>query len=127
MDRIDLHVFVPEVKVEKLVLVKTQNLESSASVRERVQKARIVQEKRFAGTTFHTNAEMHTKAVKDYCPLPDVVLSFLRRAVSQMHLSARGYYKVIKVSRTIADLSQEKNITISHVAEALQYRHEMPQ
>ncbi len=122
LDRIDLHSFVPEVKVEKLVDTSVRKSESSHEVRQRVQKARIIQEKRFRGASYCSNAEMTTNAVKEYCALSSEVLGFLRQAVSRMHLSARSYYRVIKVARTIADLSKDTEITISHVAEALQYR-----
>jgi magnesium chelatase family protein len=122
MDRIDLHVRVPEVAVDKLVHQKKGSAESSASVRSRVQIARNIQIKRFANSSFQSNGEMSNKTLKDFCPLTPEVLGFLRQAVLRMHLSARSYYRVIKVSRSIADLSQEKIITISHVAEALQYR-----
>jgi magnesium chelatase family protein len=122
MDRIDLHVYVPEVKVEKLVAQNVSQSESSDSIQKRVQRARNIQHKRFIHTQFQSNGEMHTKAVKQFCPLSPDVLVFLRQAVSRMHLSARGYYRVVKVSRTIADLEKSKEIILSHVAEALQFK-----
>jgi magnesium chelatase family protein len=122
MDRIDLHVYVPEVKVEKLVTQGASQSESSETIQKRVQKARDIQHKRFLHTDIQSNGEMSTKAVKQFCELSPQVLSFLRRAVSSMHLSARGYYRVLKVSRTIADLEKAEDITISHVAEALQFK-----
>jgi magnesium chelatase family protein len=126
IDRIDLHLEVPAVKVEKLVTTETQkmreNAESSKIIKSRVQKARNLQTKRFGKTKLKSNAEMATKEVKQFCPLSQDCLSLLRQAVSQLNLSARAYYRVIKVSRTIADLAGEKEITSSYIAEALQYR-----
>ncbi len=122
IDRIDLHLEVPAVKVEKL----TQNLklktENSKAIKIRVQKARNLQTKRFVKTKLKANTEMATKEVKKFCPLSSGCLSLLRQAVSQLNLSARAYYRVIKVSRTIADLAGEKDITSTHIAESLQYR-----
>lgn len=120
IDRIDLHVMVPIVATEKLTGSITA--ESSAVVQKRVQRARDKQTQRFSDSHIQSNAEMTTRMVKEFCPLSEEVLSFLRQAVSRMGLSARGYYRVIKVSRTIADLSGEKDILLPHVAEALQYR-----
>lgn len=122
MDRIDLHVYVPEVKVDKLVTQGATPSESSATIQKRVQKARDIQHKRFNHTDIQSNGEMNTKAVKQFCELSSGALSFLRRAVSSMHLSARGYYRVVKVSRTIADLEKAKDITVTHIAEALQFK-----
>lgn len=121
LDRIDLHVHVPAVKVEKLASAGA-SAESSAAIRKRVQEARNLQLRRFRYSGISSNNEMSTKLVKEICPLPPDVLAFLRQAVVRLGLSARSYYRVIKVSRTIADLGTEKNIIISHVAEALQYR-----
>jgi magnesium chelatase family protein len=65
---------------------------------------------------------MTTKAVKEFCPLADEVLSFLRQAVARLHLSARSYYRIIKLGRTIADLDAEEDISLQHIAEAIQFR-----
>src|SRR3989344_3101824 len=121
VDRIDLHVHVPAVKVEKLTSPGGKS-ESSAWVRRRVQKARDVQVRRFRKLGITSNAEMSTRMVKEYCALSTDVHAFLQQAVVKMGLSARGYYRVIKVSRSIADLENETHIILSHVAEALQYR-----
>ncbi len=120
IDRIDLHVSVPAVNVEKLT--GTGNLETSERIKNRVQTARNKQLQRFNQMKWKANAELSTKAVKELCALSTEVNAFLRQAVNQLHLSARGFYRVIKVSRTIADLAEEKNIALPHVAEALQYR-----
>lgn len=122
LDRIDLHVDVPAVDVEKLTSENTV-AESSASIRKRVQAARTVQLKRFKNRRkIKSNAEMRTKHVKKYCPLDQECLNILRQAVSTMNLSARAYYKTIKLARTIADLAQEEKIKPGFIAEALQYR-----
>lgn len=121
IDRIDLHVDVPAVEVEKLT---AENLKSEKStlIRRRVQKARNLQLKRFKKTSLICNAEMKTKDIKEFCHLSQKVLQVLRQAVSQMNLTARSYYKVIKLGRTIADLAGEKEIKSDHIAEALMYR-----
>jgi len=121
LDRIDLHVHVPAVQPEKLTLDKGKS-ESSVSVRTRVQKARDQQLTRFKNLHISSNAEMSTKMVKEWCPLSEDAMKFMRQAITQYSLSARSFYRMIKVARTIADLSGEKDITISHIAEALQYR-----
>ena len=121
LDRIDLHVPVPAVAVDKITGVQTPG-ESSRIVQARVQKARDRQLKRLAGTEFTANAEMSTRAVKDVCALSSDVLTFLHQAVGRLGLSARSYYRVIKVGRTIADLAGDRDLAVMHIAEALQYR-----
>ena len=121
IDRIDLHVHVPAVSVEKLAASKI-TAESSRSIQIRIQSARDRQQKRFAALTIASNSEMNTKMVKEYCVLPADVQAFLQQAISRLGLSARSYYRVLKVSRTIADLENAKTVELSHVAEALQYR-----
>lgn len=121
IDRIDLHVHVPAVKVEKLTGEAIKS-ETSASIQKRVQLAREISERRFKKIGLHANAEMSTKMIKNFCVLTNDVSSFLQQAVSRLGLSARSYYRVIKVSQTIADLARDNVIKLSHVAEALQYR-----
>ena len=96
--------------------------EESASVQKRVQAARERQRKRFEGERVKSNSEMTSGKVKKYCFLNGECLGLLRQAVSAMGLSARGYYKTIKVAQTIADLSGEEKIRVDHIGEALQYR-----
>lgn len=120
IDRIDLHIDLPPVKIEKLT--QESECESSQIVQKRVQKARNIQTKRYKKTKLVCNSDLSAKAIKEYVDLSKDCLSLLQQAVSAMHLSARTYYRVIKVARTIADLSGEKTISVPHIAEALQYR-----
>ncbi len=122
MDRIDLHLEVPAVKIEKLTESYKLKTENSKEIKKRVQKARDQQTKRFKRTNLKNNAEMGTKEVKQFCELSNDCLNLLRQAVIQMNLSARSYYRIIKLGRTIADLESEKEISAAHIAEALQYR-----
>lgn len=121
IDRIDIHLALPPVKVEKL----TGNFKSEKSkkVQKRVQKARDAQTKRFKNTDLICNADMGSKEVKQFCPLDKDSLSLLIKASVSMQLSARSYFKIIKLSRTIADLENSSQINIHHIAEALQYRY----
>lgn len=121
LDRIDLHLEIPTVRVEKLTDERIK-IEDSKTIRKRVQKARDIQTKRFKGMKILSNGEMGAKQVREFCQLSTECLNLLRQAVVQMNLSARGYYRVIKISRTIADLAGEEKITATHIAEALQYR-----
>lgn len=123
IDRIDIHVDVPKVRVEKLEdLQKRSSAETSKVIRERVQKARTRQLTRLRKTRFLSNSEMTTKAVREFCGLSDDCQKLLTAAARQLNLSARSYYKVIKIARTVADLAGEQEITPSSLAEALQYR-----
>lgn len=116
MDRIDIHIEVPRLKFEKLT--DESVAESSVEIRKRVEAARRIQEKRLS----KTNSEMTPKELKNYCRVDEQSKNLLRTAVNQFHLSARQYTRVLKVARTIADLSGTKNIEHRHIAEALQYR-----
>ena len=120
LDRIDLHVEVPKVKFDKLT--NDQAAESSVEIRKRVEQARLTQQKRFEGLDVITNSEMSSRQTNEFCPVDDKTLELLRQAVNQLGLSARSYFRILKLARTIADLSGEENIKLEHVAEALQYR-----
>jgi magnesium chelatase family protein len=124
LDRIDLHVEVPKVKFDKLVDDKTY--ESSADIRQRVVAARKIQSRRFSAAGkdpgIITNSEMSSRQTNDFCPVDEKTTDLLRRAVNQLGLSARSYFRVLKLGRTIADLASEEKIKLEHVAEALQYR-----
>lgn len=122
LDRIDLHVPVPKTEFEKLDSGTAG--EYSATVRERVQKARDIQTERFKGTKIITNAEMSSQMIKKFCVINEDSKNLLRIAVNHKNLSARGYHRVLKLSRTIADLESSEIISTSNIAEALQYRPE---
>jgi magnesium chelatase family protein len=124
LDRIDLQIKVKAVPMHDLTA--SQKSESSDEIKQRVQNARERQLKRFTSTTILTNAEMNTKELKAYCSLDSDGQALLAQAVSKMHLSARSYYRTIKVARTIADLADTLNITKAHLAESLQYRFTDP-
>lgn len=120
LDRIDLHVEVPRVKFDKLS--SADLAEPSANVRERVEEARERQTRRLQGRPIHANSEMRNPEIREFCKLDDQSLELLRAAVTQMHLSARAYNRILKLSRTIADLAKSDDIKMEYVAEALQFR-----
>lgn len=122
LDRIDLHVTVQEVEVEKLAKAGTQDRERSEAIRQRVISARKRQLKRYVSSKFLMNAELGSQAVKKYCVLTEQAEKLLHQAIKKYGLSARSYFKVIKVAQTIADLANRKMIEVEHIAEALQYR-----
>lgn len=123
IDRIDLHLEVPAVKPEKLTSKGGKiKSETSKQIKKRVQEARNLQLQRFKGTKLKSNAEMSAKNIKKFCFLSEECLDLLNHAMNQMNLSARGFHKMIKLARTIADLEGEKKIRINHLSEALQYR-----
>jgi magnesium chelatase family protein len=118
MDRIDLSVSVPRVQYEKLVLNDSEN--SSPKIREKVIKAREIQRQRFGKNM--TNSEMSLPQIKKYCQISGNSAELLKKYVDSGHLSARGYHRVLKTARTIADLEESENIKYDHVSEALTYR-----
>jgi len=123
MDRIDIHINVPALDVDELMergVVKKP--ERSISVRERVLRARKIQLKRFEKDGIYTNSDMKNKHIKKYCVLDSAGQAILKQAVNTYGLSARTYFRIIKVARTIADLAGRKDIDATCVAEALQYR-----
>ncbi|HEX6306296.1 MAG TPA: YifB family Mg chelatase-like AAA ATPase, partial [Anaerolineales bacterium] len=120
LDRIDIHIEVPRVEYEKLS--DNRAGESSATVQARVEAARGLQRQRFDGTSLTCNAEMHPAEVRKFCQLDDTCRGLMRSAMNQMQLSARAYHRVLKLSRTIADMAGCEAIQPAHLAEALQYR-----
>ncbi|HUB67983.1 MAG TPA: YifB family Mg chelatase-like AAA ATPase [Candidatus Methylacidiphilales bacterium] len=121
LDRIDIHVEVPAVKHE--TLLRPHAAETSAEIRARVLKARQVQQERFAGKRkVRCNAQMSPKDIKTFVPLDSDSESLLRMALSELNLSARAYDRILKVSRTIADLAGSEKVDATHLSEAIQYR-----
>lgn len=120
LDRIDIHVTVGPVKEEELVSETRE--EPSKSLREKVQKARAIQKQRFGSSGLRTNSEMNAVEIRKYCVMEPDATRLLNQAISRLSLSARSYFKIIKLSQTIADLEGNKTIGISDVSEALQYR-----
>ena len=122
LDRIDMHIDVPSVETQKLVNEEGTGKEKSAAIQKRVQKARNIQLKRFKDSRLKSNSEMTTRDVKKFCQIDEASKVMMISAAATMNLSARSYFKVIKIARTIADLEESKKITKIHIAEALQYR-----
>ncbi|RJQ38460.1 ATP-binding protein [Candidatus Microgenomates bacterium] len=125
LDRIDIHLEVPAVNVEKLTLENPNiKIEDSKTIKKRVQKARDIQTKRFKKTfgKISSNCEMTNRDIKQFCELSTECINLLRLAVSKMNLSARSYNRTIKLSRSIADLQQSEKIQAHHISEALQFR-----
>ncbi len=120
LDRIDIFVDVPRVDYEKLADDRVG--EKAESVRARVETARDVQRQRFTGTKLACNNEMTAMEVKQFCPVDGAAQALLRAAMKQMALSARAFHRVLKLSRTIADLAGAEQIQAPHLAEAIQYR-----
>jgi len=121
LDRIDLHVEVTPVSFNELSSQKTS--ETSEAVRERVIRAREVQAKRFEGHAgIYSNAQMSSKLLKEICTINNIGQTLLKAAMDKLNLSARAYDRILKVSRTIADLEGSEDIKPEHLAEAIQYR-----
>jgi magnesium chelatase family protein len=122
LDRIDIHIDVPAVNISKITEDDDTSIETSKVVRNRVEKARKRQLKRFQGKKIITNSDMSAKDIKIFIQIDAAAKDVLRNAVKKFALSARSYHKVIKVAQTIADLSQSETIKKEHVLEALHYR-----
>ena len=120
MDRIDLHISVSNVTYDDLSSDKLA--EESSVVRERVNKARQIQLKRFENTGIFSNSKMSSEMLKQYCVLDEEGEKIIKDAFDKLNLSARAYTRILKVARTIADLAGEENISVMHIREALQYR-----
>lgn len=124
LDRIDLHINVPAVETEKILATVTRG-ESSAEIRQKVRAARERQGKRLGKLGIFCNAQMKNKQVKEFCRLESDGGRILRLATEKFDLSARSYFRVLKVARTIADLEGSQNILARHLSEALQYREKV--
>ncbi|HQC64426.1 MAG TPA: YifB family Mg chelatase-like AAA ATPase [Anaerolineaceae bacterium] len=120
LDRIDIHAHVPRVDFQKLS--SQRQGESSEIIRARVEAARQKQTERFAGTRLVSNADMTPAEIRQFCKLDTPCEQLMKTAMRQMRLTARGYHRVLKLSRTIADLDGVEHIMQHHIAEALQYR-----
>lgn len=121
LDRIDLHVEVNSVNKDKYFDDDTE-IESSKKIRERVNKAREIQLKRYSKTGIFFNSQLNNKMIKKYCKIDNKSKEFLNEAFDKFSLSARAYNKILKIARTIADLEGSEDIRFEHIAEALQYR-----
>jgi magnesium chelatase family protein len=120
LDRIDIHLEVPAVRYKELT--DERRGEASAAIRERVNRAREVQRRRFAGRDIHGNAQMTTRDVERWCLPDEEGEKLLRTAIEKLGLTARAYHRVLKLARTIADLAGEEAVAAGHVSEAIQYR-----
>ncbi len=120
LDRIDIHIEVPKVDFEQLS--DKRKGESSDEIRRRVMKARKIQEERFRESDIHYNAQMGRKDIEKHCELDATSENLLKNAMEKLNLSARAYDRILKVSRTIADLEGSSEIRPADIAEAIQYR-----
>lgn len=121
LDRIDLHVEVTPVPFSELSTLRPQ--ENSEAIRDKVIKAREIQEERYKNNNgVYCNAQMSSKMLKEICVISTAGQNLLKTAMERLNLSARAYDRILKVSRTIADLAASADIKIEHLAEAIQYR-----
>lgn len=122
LDRIDIHIEIVPVPFDKLA--EESALESSAAIRERVIKARLIQEERFREKEgVYCNAQMNSKLLRAHA-MPDTAgTTLLKNAMQRLNLSARAYDRILKVSRTIADLAASDKVEVHHIAEAINYRN----
>ncbi|HKH82766.1 MAG TPA: YifB family Mg chelatase-like AAA ATPase, partial [Gemmatimonadales bacterium] len=121
LDRIDIHLEVPAVAYRDLTSDNPE--EASSTIRNRVERARVIQRVRFREQRgVYANAHMSTRDLRRHCRLSEPVEAVLRQAVTRLNLSARAYHRVLKIARTIADLAGAAELTTAHVSEAIQYR-----
>lgn len=120
LDRFDICVEVQELSYQDLS--KSHENESSAAIRERVLRAHRLQQERYHGTPFHFNSDINVQGVKEFCPLGTAESRMMEDAFEKLSLSARGYHRILKVARTIADLDASQQIQCRHIGEALCYR-----
>jgi magnesium chelatase family protein len=122
MDRIDIHVDVPAVKFDELRGKNVEPAEASEPIRDRVIRAREIQLERFNGDGVFSNSAMSPRQIRTHCPLDADCEALLERAMTRQGLSARAHDRILKVSRTIADLAGSDNIEPGHISEAINYR-----
>lgn len=120
LDRIDIHIDVPAVEYKEIS--SEQLSESSSSIRSRVEQARQAQLARFQGSSIYCNAQMNSRMIKKFCRLDEESKRLLQSGMERLGLSARAYTRILKVSRTIADLEGSADIKANHISEAIQYR-----
>lgn len=120
LDRIDIQIEVTPVKYQKLE--SSDDVETSKEIKMRVNKARKIQQQRYALEAIHSNSQLTPKLIEKYCKLDKEGKNILELAFQRLGLSARAYGRILKVARTIADLDQKENIETQHIAEAIQYR-----
>lgn len=121
LDRIDIHIEVKRLKVENIN--NKTNIETSKQIRERVNRARKIQQERYQKYGINSNSELTTRIIEKFCKLDKKSNELLQTAFKKMKLTVRAYEKILKVSRTIADLELKENIEFKHIAEAIQYRN----
>lgn len=122
LDRIDIHLEVPRLKDSELLSRQVEGSETSEIIRERVIRARQLQVARFEGLGTHCNAEMTPQQIQQFCSLDAAGQGVMQKAIQRLHLSARTFDRILRLSRTIADLSGSERVHACHIAEALQYR-----
>ncbi len=120
LDRIDIHVEVPSVSYSDLSSDAKE--ETSAEIKKRVEKARLIQHNRYKDDGIYTNSQLSSSMIRKYCRISTEIKEVLRSAFDNLGLSARAHDRILKVARTIADLEGQEEITVSHIAEAIQYR-----
>jgi len=121
LDRIDIHVEVPAVPYKDLM--RESHAEPSKEIRIRVAASRNIQSKRFSRTKIYCNGQMSSRHIKKHCQIDEASRNLLESAIDKLGLSARAFNRILKISRTIADLQAEQNLQVDHISEAIQYRN----